>query len=81
MDITYPQNLDNPTGCNIGIRLATLCIEPIIKSVVAIVSLMLIFVGSPSPNGAKYNVDIFPPRIWDMNEVEEALTTPIPDLK
>ncbi len=28
--------------------------------------------GLPMPGGHKYNIDIFPPRIWDMNDPHDA---------
>lgn len=42
-------------------------------SCVGIILLILVVTaigwGLPMPGGHKYNIDIFPPRIWDMNEV------------
>ena len=37
-----------------------------------ILLLWALWFGLPWPGGAKYNIDIFPPRVWDMNAVEAA---------
>ena len=39
-----------------------------IPVVIFILFIWLMFFGLPMPGGHKYNIDIFPPRIWDMNE-------------
>ena len=36
--------------------------------IIAILFWWMVLVGLPTPGGHKYNIDIFPPRIWDMNE-------------
>ena len=52
-----------------------------IPVVIFILFIWLMFFGLPMPGGHKYNIDIFPPRIWDMNEVrsmEAVPTVPAP---
>ena len=34
--------------------------------------------GLPMPGGKKINIDIFPPRIWDMNEGRSMEAVPAP---
>ena len=43
--------------------------------VIAILVLWALWFGLPWPGGAKYNIDIFPPCVWDMNEVEAPATS------
>jgi len=35
--------------------------------IITILVLWALWFGLPFPGGHKYNIDIFPPRIWDMN--------------
>jgi len=37
------------------------------SAILTILVLWALWFGLPMPGGHKYNVDIFPPRIWDMN--------------
>ena len=46
--------------------------------VIGLLVLWALFFGLPWPGGAKYNIDIFPPRVWDMNEkVKPAPVAPV----
>jgi hypothetical protein len=43
--------------------------------VIAVLVLWALWFGLPWPGGAKYNIDIFPPRVWDMNATEAPITS------
>jgi hypothetical protein len=57
-------NNNSNSGCGCGGCLLSLIIMLIFYLVLA-----SIWFGLPI-NGSKWNIDIFPPRIWDMNEAD-----------
>lgn len=40
-----------------------------VGTVLFILVIWMLWFGLPWPGDKKYNIDIFPPRVWDMNEV------------